>query len=98
MSEKESEVEFTTLGKEFDVKANESVSFRIRKTKIHNKNTNKDYVGIQIFRLQNGSLQKGKSIWIHDDAAVDVALHIIRKQKGPKTFKKVKAMLGKGSK
>ena len=90
------DVEFLTLGKEFDVKHSDAVSFRIRKTKIHNKNTGKDHVGIQIFRLMNGQLQKGKSVWIHEQVAEEVALTIIRKQRGPKAYKKMKKLLAKG--
>ena len=88
------DAEFVTVGKEFDVDVNENVKIRVRKTKVVRKDGGKSHSGIQLFRVQGGQLQKGKSIWLNEEVAEEVALMVIRKLRGPVTYKKLKKSLG----
>ena len=90
----QNDAKFVSIGKEFDVEVNDSTKIRVRKTEVQ-KNDGTSHRGVQLFRVRNGTLEKGKSFWIADGAAIEVALTIIRKQTGPKTYKKVKVMLEK---
>jgi hypothetical protein len=93
-NQQQNDAKFVSIGKEFDVEVNDSTKIRVRKTEVQ-KNDGTSHRGVQLFRVRNGTLEKGKSFWIADDAAIEVALTIIRKQTGPKTYKKFKAMLEK---